>query len=266
MPGVDHGSSPGTFQGNRVERPHAFDQLVREILRVRIPCRRPLPPPDRRKVHQPIFADQVDHHDAGSEEVCAAVDDLLEDRLRIGHRTADDLQDLGSGGLVSQRQPDVVDQARIFQRHARARSHRLEQTHPRCVEGVLTLVVLHPDETQDPVAGDDRHGDERMAPVGSRRRFKADFRLLGAGVEHHRFPRFEKPPQLGVGVGDFPGRPMRYRQSMLVVVESPDRVGGVVPPEHAQVAGAQYLTQLVTHHLDNALEIKPNRHPALNGR
>ena len=265
VPGVDHGSRSGTFQGNRVERPHAFDHLVRKFLGVRLPCLCPLPAPDRRKVHQPIFADQVDRHDAGGEKVCAAVDDLLEDRLRIGHRAADDLQNLGSGCLVSQRQPDVIDQARVFQRHTHARSHRLEQTHPRCVESVLTLMVLHPDESQDPVAGDDRHDDGRMAPVGSRRRFNAHGSLLGARVQHHRFAQFEELPKPAVRV-DFAGRPMRYRQAMLVVVERPYRFSLRVPPEHAQVTGAEHLAQLVADHLHDAIEVEAARDGALDRR
>ena len=48
------------------------------------------------------------------EQRCAAVEDLVEHGLRVGHRAADDLQHLGGRGLLLERLLGLVEQARVL--------------------------------------------------------------------------------------------------------------------------------------------------------
>ena len=54
-------------------------------------------------VQSPVLTDQQDDQDLGIDQLAAALEDLVEHRLRVGDRAADDLQHLGGGGLLLQR-------------------------------------------------------------------------------------------------------------------------------------------------------------------
>ena len=62
-----------------------------------------------------------------AEQMLAAVEDLLEHRLRVGHRVADDLQHLGRGGLLLQRFLRLVEQPRVLDRDHRLVGEGLRQ-------------------------------------------------------------------------------------------------------------------------------------------
>jgi hypothetical protein len=49
-----------------------------------------------------------------AEQPFAAVENLLENRLRVRHRAADHLQHLGGGGLLLERFPGLVEQPRVL--------------------------------------------------------------------------------------------------------------------------------------------------------
>ena len=61
------------------------------------------------------------------DQLLAAAHDLLEHRLRIGHRAADDLQHLGRGGLPLQRLLRLVEQPRVLDGDQRLVAERLGQ-------------------------------------------------------------------------------------------------------------------------------------------
>ena len=67
-------------------------------------------------VHQAIVFAQEDAELFAREQVPAALEDLVEHRRRVGNRAADHRQHLGGGGLLFQRFPGLVEQARVLDR------------------------------------------------------------------------------------------------------------------------------------------------------
>ena len=76
---------------------------------------------------------QVHRHPA--EQALAAGDDGVEHRLRIGHRAADHLQDLGRGGLLLQCLTRLVEQAHVLDGDHRLVGESPGQRHLLVVEG-----------------------------------------------------------------------------------------------------------------------------------
>ena len=95
------------------------------------------------QVHHGVLVDGQHCQVAACDQALAAVEDLLEHRLGIGHRAADDLQHLGGGGLLFERLLRLVEQAHVLDRDhrlvgeglRRARFRRVQTDAPRCAAG-----------------------------------------------------------------------------------------------------------------------------------
>ena len=79
------------------------------------------------QAQQAVVVDQVDAEPGRREQPLAAVEDLVEHRLRVGHRAADDLQHLGGRGLLLERLLGLVEQARVLDRDHRLVGERAQQ-------------------------------------------------------------------------------------------------------------------------------------------
>ena len=111
---------------------------------------------------------------AGLEHLAQLVADQVDDGLEVelgGHALLDavDHCELGGALLGFLQQPlRLVEQARVFQRHAHARGHGAEQPHLGFAEGVLALVVLQDDRAQHAVAAEDGHAERANSLIGAR--------------------------------------------------------------------------------------------------
>jgi hypothetical protein len=67
----------------------------------------------------PLGVDEIDAEPGRREQPLATVEDLVEHRLGVGDRAADDLQDRGRGRLLLERLLGLVEQARVLDRDHR---------------------------------------------------------------------------------------------------------------------------------------------------
>ena len=79
------------------------------------------------RAQQAVVVDQVDAEPARREQPLAAVEDLVEHRLGVGDRAADDLQHLGGRGLLLERLLGLVEQANVLDRDDGLVGEGLEQ-------------------------------------------------------------------------------------------------------------------------------------------
>ena len=81
----------------------------------------------RRGMHLAVVPDEEDAELLDREKMLAAVEDLVEHRRRVGHGAADDLQHVGSGGLLLERLLGFVEKARVLDRDHRLVGEGLQQ-------------------------------------------------------------------------------------------------------------------------------------------
>ena len=82
----------------------------------------------RAQLHHAVVADERRCRSASlANRLLAAVEDLVEHRLRVGHRAADDLQHFGRGRLLLQRLLGLVEQAHVLDRDHRLVGEGLQQ-------------------------------------------------------------------------------------------------------------------------------------------
>ena len=81
----------------------------------------------RAEVQLAIVAGEHDADLVAGEQPFAAAQDLVEHRLRVGDRAADDLQHLGGGGLLLERLLGLVEQAHVLDRDHRLVGEGLQQ-------------------------------------------------------------------------------------------------------------------------------------------
>ena len=78
-------------------------------------------------LQQTVIVDQQYIKLVAAEQVLAAVEDLVEHRLGIGHRGADHAENLGGGFLLLQRLARLGDEPRVLHRDDRLRREVLQQ-------------------------------------------------------------------------------------------------------------------------------------------
>ena len=119
--------------------------------------------------------------------------DRFEDRLRVGRRAADDLEDFGRRGLPLQRLPGLVEQAHVLDRDHGLRGERLDQRDVSLVENLR--FVMRGTDGADHLAiaqhGREDHGIEseiarELLGSGGRRGIVDDRRILQGLLHEHR--------------------------------------------------------------------------------
>ena len=63
-----------------------------------------------------LLVDEEHSRVVAAEQMLATVQNLVEYRLRISHRPADDLEHLGRGGLLFERFPGFIEQSHVLDR------------------------------------------------------------------------------------------------------------------------------------------------------
>jgi len=117
-------------------------------------------------VHQSVIGvDQKDALLGPREQPLAALENLLENRRRVGHRTADDLQHFGGGGLPLQRLLRLVQQPHVLDRDDRLISEGLEQVDLALRRGTRTRPGNHDGADRGAVL--EQRGAEHAAPAAS---------------------------------------------------------------------------------------------------
>ena len=215
-----------------------------------------------------LCVEQGDADDVGPEHVANLLADEVDHRLQV-ELTRESLLDavdhrqLGVALLRFLEQPlRLVEQPGVLERDAHTRSHRREKTGIGRVEGVLVLVVLHDDATEQAVAADDRHGHARQARVGSRDDADAQRVRLGPRVDDERLALLESPHHRALG-------PYRVRfgvdaDAVFVFVQVVDPAGLRVAPSDADVSGAKNVAQFVADKIDDRLKVQLRSHPLLD--
>ena len=79
------------------------------------------------QVYRAVIADEADAHVPAREEPLAALQDLLEHRLRVRHRARDHLEHLGGSLLMVERLLRLVEEAHVLDRDHRLVGEGLEQ-------------------------------------------------------------------------------------------------------------------------------------------
>src|SRR5262249_27389808 len=133
----------------------------------------------------------------------------------------------------------LVEETGVFQRHAHAGGDGADQPDFRLAISVFTLIVLHRDHAERPIACEDGHEDGREALFGSR---NGDHPLragIGPRMRDDRPARMHElpPDSLGPRLYRLPGRSLAMP---VLVQEVKDIVLRVIPAD-AQVAGLEYL-------------------------
>ncbi len=152
---IGHGSHVGHVNGTSRANDPRRDGLIErpgEGTRNGVE-RRPAP---RGRMHQLVVAEQEDAQLLDGEQVPATVEDLVEHRCGVGHRTADHLQHLGRGGLLLQRLLGLVEQPHVLDRDHRLVGEGLEQPDVLFGEGPH-LGASHQDRAEGASFAHQRH-------------------------------------------------------------------------------------------------------------
>ena len=188
--------------------------------------------------------------------------DRLEHRPRVGRRLADYAENVGACRLARHSLLRLVEKAHVFKRGAQGGRYRGEQAQFGFAEGVFALIICGADHAQHAVAADDRNMGRRLAGFGAWKRRRVHILAVGRRVEN------DGPAGTANGLEDA-ARGRRLRRNLHALagverVEIVDQVGLVVIPVNVQVRHREDVPQLVTHQVDDGLEIQFGRQPLLD--
>ncbi len=215
--------------------------------------------------HGSLWVKNADAHIRLIEDVPNLIADGVVNALHVqlgGQSLLDAVNDRQFGvallGLLKQTL-GFIEQAGVLEGGAEAGSYGCHQSDFGFAKGILALVVFDHDRPQQPVTADNGDMERRLALVRSRQ--VQDLRLCSR-VRHDGLPR---PDHL------FPITVLQRRMGsdgqslpMFILVKIMNKVRLLVVPADAKVTRVQHLAQLVTHQVDDGLEVQLRRQPLLD--
>src|SRR6266705_2013619 len=97
-------------------------------------------------LHEAVIVQYIDRDEGPRKQALAALQDLVEHRLRIGDRAADGAEDFAGSALLLERFPGLIEQSHVLDRDHRLIGEGLEQIY----QGRWRLPRLAPSEDNDP--------------------------------------------------------------------------------------------------------------------